>query len=593
MDDCSGFLVNNAEQIYMKNLYSLIACIIITLTLVQYRISYSDISNDKPLKVTEWDAFGYYAYLPAIFIYHDYKELKWLTAIDKKYAVTGGNGWQAEKQNNGNYVFKYLGGVAIMELPFFLIGDFIAHHTNYPPDGFSPPYQYALGFGVLVYCLLAILLLRSILLNYFKDITVAITLILLCLASNFIQYAAIDNGQSHGYIFPLYVLIIYTTLKWHQKPRISYSIITGYILGLATISRPTEAIMLFIPLLWNTHTPEMAKEKWKQVKANRKHIALAICGGILGIVPQLLYWKSATGSIIYDVGSKWEFLSPHFRVLFGWEKGWFIYTPVTIFFVLGLFFIKKFPFRKSALWFCLLNIYIIIAWHDWRYGGSYSTRALVQGYPVFALPLAAIIDKILQSKWRIAFYAIGFYLTAVNMFQITQYCATIIHYNDMNRLYYTHIYLNPKPTPADISLLDNDELISDEGSYKQEVLLNHPNPDPIQFTGGDNKLIVQIPLPELKLIDTQDTWLKINCKVKAPGCLWQSYLNANIIGKDTVRKARIRLFSPISKDTATNDYCFFMKAPELKGQNNLNLFISSPFQFNGTLYQLEITRLWK
>jgi hypothetical protein len=31
---------------------------------------------------------------------------------------------------------------------------------------------------------------------------------------------------------------------------------------------------------------------------------------------------------------------PHFRVLFGGEKGWFIYTPITILFIVGLFLMR-------------------------------------------------------------------------------------------------------------------------------------------------------------------------------------------------------------------------------------------------------------
>lgn len=147
----------------MRSTVSILTCCIISVVLLQYRINYSDMSSHQhPLKVTIWDAFGYYIYLPAICIYKDVKHLNWLTEIDKKYAVTGGNGWQAEKLNNGNYVFKYLGGVAILEIPWFALGHFIAKHSKYPADGFSPPYQYALGFGVIFYCILSIFLLRKI-----------------------------------------------------------------------------------------------------------------------------------------------------------------------------------------------------------------------------------------------------------------------------------------------------------------------------------------------------------------------------------------------------------------------------------------------
>src|SRR5438874_525229 len=77
-------------NLIMKKLLSLLACCIIILVLVQYRISYSDLCSKDKLKVTTWDALGYYMYLPAIFVYHDMTELKWFPAIDKKYAVSGG-----------------------------------------------------------------------------------------------------------------------------------------------------------------------------------------------------------------------------------------------------------------------------------------------------------------------------------------------------------------------------------------------------------------------------------------------------------------------------------------------------------------------
>lgn len=85
----------------MKNLISLIACGIICLVLIQYRVA--SIPSDRPLKVTEWDALGYYIYLPSILIYHDFKKLDWLAAVDKQYSVSGGTGWPARKLDNGNY----------------------------------------------------------------------------------------------------------------------------------------------------------------------------------------------------------------------------------------------------------------------------------------------------------------------------------------------------------------------------------------------------------------------------------------------------------------------------------------------------------
>lgn len=572
----------------MRNILSILSCLLIGVALVQYRVSNSDVVKDHaPLKITEWDAFGYYIYLPALCIYHDHKELKWLDSTDAKYHVTGGNGWQAMKADNGKYVFKYLGGVALLELPLFLAGHTAAKAMGYPPDGFSPPYQYALGFGIIVYCLLAVLVLRKILLRYFSDSTTALTLLLVCLATNFLQYAGVDSGQSHAYLFVLYILVLYTTIRWHEKPTLPLALFTGYIVGLATMTRPTEAIMLFIPLLWNTHTHGAAREKWASVRQHKTHIAAALAGGFLGILPQLLYWKNTAGSFIFDVGSKWDFLSPHFRVLFGWEKGWFIYTPVTLFFIAGMFFMKHKPFRKSVLWFCFLNIYIIVGWHEWRYGGSYSTRALVQSYPVFALPFASLVERINASKVRILFYALCAYLLVVNLFQVCQYNKTILHYDDMNRKYYAAIYLNPHPTPEDMSLLDNDILIRNEKSYKSGIVAWLNAPVIVTFPASNDRVLLDTTIgltPDARFIKTV-------AFIHAPGCLWQTFIETSVTSRDKEAKSRARLFSPISKDSSINRYAFFTALPDEADSIRVRVRLSSAFDFKGTVRQLKIVEL--
>ena len=573
----------------MKNILSLIACAVICIVLLQYRVS--TIPADKPLNVTQWDAFGYYMYLPAVCIYHDYKKLDWLTEIDKKYGVSGGDGWQAQKEANGNYVFKYLGGVSLMQLPFFYIGHIIAKNYGYPVDGFSPPYMYALAFGIIFYCMLGLLLLRYILLRYFKDSTVAITLLLLCLATNFIQYVAVDNGLSHAYIFPLYVAVIFTTMKWHQNPRIIWAALTGYIIGLATISRPTEAVMLFIPLMWHMQTKEAGREKWRMVKTHKSHVIVAVIGGLLGILPQLIYWKLASGHFIYDVGSKWQFLTPWFRVLFGWEKGWFIYTPVTLLFVIGLFFVKRYPFRKAVLWFCLLNIYIIISWHEWRYAASYSTRALVQSYPVFALPFAAFVNEVSAKKWRWVFYIAGGYLIFLNLFQVRQYNSGVLHYDDMNRLYYSHIYLKAHPNPLDMSLMDTDEFLSGEDVYSKHVV-TISGKTTLHADGGGMAVLLDTSLANSNA-GAIDMWLKVESDIKVNKGMWQSYLNAELKQGDSVKHSKVRLFNAISPEGKMNRYAFYVKVPGYFYNSRLKLYLSAYTELNAEAGGVSVTVLTK
>ena len=535
------------------------------------------------MKVTTWDALGYYIYLPSAFIYKDITQLTWLPAIEKKYNILQGANYPATKEANGNYVMKYLGGVAIMESPFFLLARIVAPKLGYPDDGFSPPFQYAVVYGALLYCILGIFLLRRVLLWYFSEWVTAVTLLLLCLATNLIQYAAIHGGLSHAYIFFLYTAILYVTIQWHKQPKAIWAILIGLIIGLATICRPTEAIMCLIPILWDTHTKEAAKAKWQLVKAHRRQLSIAILFGIFGILPQLIYWKIASGSFIYDVGSAWDLL-PHLHVLFGWEKGWFIYTPATVFFVAGLFFIKKLPFGKSVLWFCLLNIYIIMAWHEWRYAASYSTRALVQSYPVFALPFAAFVNTINTRKWRWFFYIAGLYLIGVNLFQETQYMSGVLHYDDMNREYYGRIYLNAHPSPLDMSMMDTDEMLCGEEKYHREAVIMISSRHLQQAVPGEDLLILDTILANGSE-GASEKWLKVESDIKVNNGMWQSRLNAELRQGDSVKHNRIRLFNAISPDGQMNKYAFYVKVPEyfygcrlkvyLSGENNLNADLGS------------------
>ena len=556
--------------------------------LVQFRLSYSDVQNGDPLKITTWDAFGYYMYLPATFIYEDCTELNWLDEVEEEYNLTGGNLYQANIHENGNYVFKYLGGIAVLESPFFFLGHAIALNSDYKADGFSPPYQWSIAFGALFYCVMALFLLRRLLLYYFKDLTVALTLLLLVLATNFIQYVSIDSAQSHAFIFPLYVLLLYATMKWHNAPKLKWAALIGLSIGIATISRPTEAIMIFIPILWGSQTKESRKEKWDLVKAHKQHILVTMLFGIIGILPQLIYWKVASGSFIYDVGSKWFFLNPWFRVLFGFENGWFVYTPVTILFVAGFFFIKQFPFKKSVIIFSLLNIWIIIAWSDWKYGATYSTRAMVQSYPVFALAFAALIEVVLEKKWKWVFYILGLYLIFVNIFQIGQYGTSTLHYRDMNRKYYASIYLDNNPTALDMSLLDTDEICDvDDYSIRKEI---YSVTQPFVLASKYDS-IGFIFNQKIKLKSTDENWIVINGEINSEIGYSSSYLHCKVIGNGILKEEHIRIFSPINNKTESGKYSMHFKIPDYKGELELHVFIVPAGEYKGEVVDFKIEQL--
>lgn len=533
----------------------------ISLLLVGIQLTTILTKGDK-LKATTFDVLGYYLYVPSFTIYDDCKDLAWYPEIEKKYNLQGSDFYQARKADNGNFVFTYYGGLSLFYLPFFLLGHIIALLSHFPADGFSYPYQLCIFLSPLFYIIPAIFLLRRFLLFYYKDLTVAIALTIGLVATNFVQYSTIDGNQTHAYLFVLYILILWYSRKWHLDPQLKTSFLLGLITGFAIFCRPTEAIMLFIPLLWLA----TSYNKWELVKNNKKHIGFVFLGGTLALLPQFLYWHHATDQWIYDVGSKWYFLSPYFRVLFGWEKGWFIYTPATILFVLGLWFIKDKDFRKSVWTFCFLNLWIIMAWSDWRYGGSYSCRALVQSYPVFILALAGLVEAAISSRYRYALFILTPILVIVNLFQHYQYNETILHYKGMNKLYYQQVFLDLSPSPLDISLLNSDLYLS---NYRNYPVAKQFKQEDIQSINGKNKFV------NYKITQDQhkNKWALVNLAILTKKEFWNSNLIIQVSPSEEILS--FPLFNALTKEKEINTYEFFIQLDTSIATNQLKIHIDN------------------
>ena len=543
--------------------------------LISFRITSAPNRDLTQIKVTTWDALGYYYYLPGVFIYKDLKKLDWLYEANSKYNLSS-HIYQANPYKNGNHVGKYFLGLSFLFLPFFLVAHLLATNLGFTADGFSAPYQIAICVAALFYVFIAMLLLRKVLLKYFSDSVTAITIAAVVLGTNLPIYVSLDSALTHNYIFLLFCIQLLVTIAWYKQPKPQWALLSGYLIGLATCCRPTEATMLLLPLLWAEFNADSSRQKWALVKQHKAHIFWAIAGGFLGILPQIIYWYHITGNIVYDVGSKWVFLNPWWRVLFGWEKGWFIYTPITMFFVIGLFFLKNLPFRRAAIVFFLINTWIIISWFDWRYGGTYSTRALVQSYPVLALPLAAFIQYTLSNKWRYFVIPVFGFLIAVNVFQLYQFKSGVIHHDHMNRKYYQAIYLNPSPTPEDFSLLDTDEFVS-EKKILSKKLIKELNFEKIEVGYNSSFLFSEFNVKEFFIYSSKKQYLKIEFTGENSEGLFGSTLCARLETTDNLKQKCIRLHIPINKEKSASQCAFYIGLEPRLRRANLKLILESSY----------------
>ena len=392
-------------------------------------------------EIVRYDAVSYYAYLPAAVIYHDLS-FQFVGELPESFE---GVIW-THASPNGRETLKMTMGVAFLLVPFFLVAHLLALHTHFPPDGYSAIYQFFILIGAVFYLLAGLLFLRKVLKMFFEDRVVAITLAMLVMATNLYYYTVAEPGISHVFSFFLFNGFIFYMLKWNEQPQWKNSFLFALFAGLVVLVRPSNIIILILPVLyWN------AKGFGKQVFwlwEQRMKILLMIMVALLMVLPQLVYWKYSTGSwIYYSYGEEgFYFMHPHIiDGLFSYRKGWFVYTPIMLFFVAGFFFIrKKIPeLFMPLLVFLLLNIYVIFSWWCWWYGGSFGARPMVDSYGLLALPFAALVERLIhQKKWQKILATVFFvFFMYLNLFQSRQYRITMIHWDSMTKQAYWKVFL--------------------------------------------------------------------------------------------------------------------------------------------------------
>jgi hypothetical protein len=240
--------------------------------------------------------------------------------------------------------------------------------------------------------------------------------------------------------------------------------------------------------------------------------------------------------------------------------------------VAGLFLMKNRPFQKAVIAFFILNTWIIISWSDWRYGGTYSSRALLQGCAVLALPLAVLVEKTARSRWKTPAAALGIFLVFLNLFQLWQFQSGVLHYNDMNLPYYRAIFLDPKPTPLDMSLLDTREILRNEAGFDKKNV----------FSMGDSSFVISAKTNAEVLIgraDLQDLppgkerWLHVSAEVRSA---WGAF-GAQLVTEfqpvhGEAKSTACRLENGICKKGEWNRIEYYFKLPDEAGDGHIRIF---------------------
>jgi hypothetical protein len=396
-------------------------------------------------KVINEDAVGYYLILPALFIYNDPNFEFIDSSIRQQENFNGYFPPVVNLLENNKNVCKYYSGVALLQSPFFIIGNIILQQFK-TYNGFELPYHFILLLSVIFYISWSIILLfKSLkLLNipWYWSMSLVFVVIF---GTNLQLYTTYDLAYSHSYSFFCFIALIYCSLIYRQTPQLKTILFIGLLIGLIVVIRPANILITLVPLFIIPFS--VIKNQLK------RHLIPLILSLSIAPLIQISLWHWQTGDWIvypYKTETLNIFNSQIAELLWSYNCGWFTYTPImpliVIFSCFSLLFQRKFKALLSFIFILFPSIYIIASWYYIHYGCTLGCRPITEFYGPIILIFAYSIRPFLIKKWfYLSFISIGISSLIYNQVLHYQFSNFILNSCEMNKDKFKMIFLKTHP----------------------------------------------------------------------------------------------------------------------------------------------------
>lgn len=396
--------------------------------------------------IVEADGKGYYAYLPAIFIYNDLN-FGFFDHIEKEKYYNP-NRYYDYRANSGHGVIinKYYCGTALAELPFFLMAHSLTKISGGDADGYSKYYFIFINIAALFYLFLGLFYLRKTLILFtIPNWIISITLIATAFGTNLFAYTVVETGLSHVFSFGFISVFVYLSKRFFDSPTSKSLPVLALLLGIIVLIRPTNLLVLLSwPFLAGSSRAFLEGLMFAFRRMKNLIMSSLLFFGVVSI--QLIFYKISTGHfIVYSYQDEgFNFTDPHFiDILFSYKKGLFLYSPMYLLASLGLiplFKRNKFAAVSWLLFFVIIT-YIFSSWWMWYYGGSFSSRVYVEYLPLFMILFAMLFNEVKGKVPRTFLLSVTFLLIAACQIQTYQYRYYEIHWDQMTKEKYWDVFL--------------------------------------------------------------------------------------------------------------------------------------------------------
>jgi len=252
--------------------------------------------------------------------------------------------------------------------------------------------------------------------------------------------------MSHLYSFSIITIFLWAVRNYFVQHTSKYLWISLLFLAVIILIRPFNVlIILLVPFLADNYL--QFKNGFRNIFITHyKQLLLGVLFFVLIISIQCVIWYFQTGNFfIYSYKNQgFNFNEPHFlQVLLSYRKGLFIYSPILLFALPGLFVLfkrSKYQFL-FLLFFLIIITYTISTWWNWWYGMSYGHRAFIDYYSIFALLIGLFYDHLKNKIPKFIVLTILLFFVFLNQLQSYQYRKYILHWDLMTKEKYWSVFL--------------------------------------------------------------------------------------------------------------------------------------------------------
>lgn len=332
-------------------------------------------------------------------------------------------------------------GTALLWLPFYLVGHFVAlvlgsFNPAFRADGVSPPYIYAVSYASALYGWAGIYLSYRLARHYFPEWAALGAALVILFATNAVYYMYVAPAFSHAaslFASALFVYVWWRTRAARAQASWRAWAALGASGGLVTMVREQEAVFFILVVVegailgYRARRGRAVGDLWRWLAG----AAGMVVAAVIVFLPQFVVYRILNGNFLpaRNVTDKFTWDGAHMGdVLFSNFHGLITWTPVVLVAVIGLVFLWRKDKVMTVAFVAALaaETYLLGSFSTWFGGASFGMRRFINATVIFVVGLAAFADMVTARVPRLALVGAGALLVLWNLFFIIQFATGMI-----------------------------------------------------------------------------------------------------------------------------------------------------------------------